>query len=113
MSGNPDSYETMLAAVQDFHTKHRFKEKGGEDLVYRLALMTEELGEIAEAVTKGKPKAALAEEVADLYILLLGTAISADFDLKAAFWRKMDELGQREARMVDGRVRVSRFSGQD
>ena len=89
--------------------KHHFREKGGEDLVYRVALMTEELGEISAAVTKGKGTDALAEECADLLILLMGTAISADFDLKSAFWTKMDELMDRSARMVDGRIRVSRF----
>ena len=77
--------------------------------MYRVALMTEELGEISEAITKGKGKDALAEECADLLILLVGTAIAADLDLNATFWSKMDELMQREAKMVDGRVRVSRF----
>ena len=108
---DPDSYAAMLAAVQAFHHKHRFRERGGEELVYRVALMAEELGEIGACVTKGKPTEALAEEVADLFILLLGTAISGDFDLKAAFWEKMDELMERPARMVGGRVRVSRFEG--
>ena len=105
-----DSWSEMRASVQAFHDKHDFRARGGESLVYRVALMTEELGEISEAVTKGRPKEALAEECADLLILLMGTAISADFDLKGAFWGKMDELMDREARMVDGRVRVSRFT---
>lgn len=104
-----DRYSEMLAAVQAFHDKHQFKERGGEDLLFRLALMTEELGEIAEAVTKGKGAEALSEEVTDLFILVIGTAIAADFDLNASFWKKMEELGQREGRMVDGRIRVSRF----
>jgi len=42
-----DSFAHMLAAVQAFHHKHRFNDRGGEDMIYRLALMTEELGEIA------------------------------------------------------------------
>jgi NTP pyrophosphatase (non-canonical NTP hydrolase) len=104
-----DSYAEMLKAVQAFHDKHRFRETGGEDLTYRVALMTEELGEIAECVTKGKSREQLAEEVADLYILLLGTAIAADFDLREAFWRKMEKLAAREARMINGRIRVSEF----
>lgn len=104
-----DSYQDMLEAVRAFHEKHRFKENGGEDLVYRLALMTEELGEIAECVTKGKPKDKLAEEVADLFILLLGTAIAADFDLRRAFWEKMQKIQSREGRLVNGRIRVSEF----
>ena len=95
----------MLAAVQAFHDKHDFKNTGGEELTYRIALMVEELGEVSECVTKGKP----VEEVADLYILLLGTALAADFDLKEAFWQKMDKLMQRKSKMIDGRIRVSDF----
>jgi len=106
---NNDSYDAMLAAVQAFHDKHDFPNRGGEEMTYRLSLMAEELGEIAACVTKGKSKEALAEEVADLLILLVGTAIAADFDLKQAFWDKMDKIMQRESRMVDGRVRVSEF----
>jgi NTP pyrophosphatase (non-canonical NTP hydrolase) len=106
---NPDSYNDMLAMVQAFHDKHDFKNTGGEEMMYRIALMVEELGEVAECVTKGKDREKLAEEVADLFILIIGTAISADFDLKAAFWKKMDKIMQRESKMIDGRIRVSEF----
>ncbi len=106
---NTDSYQDMLAAVQAFHAKHRFREQGGEEMTYRIALMVEELGEIAECVTKGKPRDKLAEEVADLFILVLGTAIAADFDLKQAFWDKMQKIEAREGRLVNGRIRVSEF----
>jgi NTP pyrophosphatase (non-canonical NTP hydrolase) len=104
-----DSYQAMLDAVQAFHDKHDFKNTGGEEMTYRLALMTEELGEISSCVTKGKDSENLAEEVADLFILLIGTAIAADFDLRRAFWKKMDRLMQRDSRMVNGRIRVSEF----
>ncbi len=104
-----DSYQAMLDAVQVFHDKHDFRNTGGEELTYRIALMAEELGEISSCVTKGKSKESLAEEVADLFILLIGTAIAADFDLREAFWKKMDALMKRESRMVDGRIRVSEF----
>ena len=106
---NMDSYQKMLAAVQLFHDKHRFKDTGGEDMTYRVALMAEELGEIAECVTKGKPKEQLAEECADLFILLIGTAIASDFDLKQAFWDKMEKIQNRQSRMINGRIRVSEF----
>ena len=106
---NMDSYQTMLTAVQAFHDKHRFRDTGGEEMVYRIALMVEEMGEIAECVTKGKSKEALAEECADLFILLVGTAIAADFDLKQAFWDKLEKIQSRESRMIDGRIRVSEF----
>lgn len=106
---NRDSYEQMLAEVQAFHDKHDFRNTGGEELTYRVALMAEELGEISACVTKGKSTAALAEECADLFILIMGTAIAQDFDLKQAFWDKMEKIMQRDARMVNGRIRVSEF----
>jgi len=109
MMSHSDAYQDMLAAVQAFHDKHDFKNTGGEELMYRVALMTEELGEIAECVTKGRNKQVLAEEVADLFILLIGTAIAADFDLKEAFWQKMDKIMQRDSKMINGRIRVSEF----
>jgi len=108
-NGDPDSWSNMMAAVQAFHTKHDFKNTGGEELNYRVALMAEELGEISSCVTKGKSKDSLSEELADLLILLMGTDIAAGVDLKQAFWNKMGKLMQREARMVNGRVRVSEF----
>jgi len=106
---NPDSYKDMLAYVQAFHDKHDFKNTGGEELTYRIALMAEELGEISACVTKGKNHEALAEECADLFILLVGTAIAADFDLQQAFWKKMNKIMKRDSKMVNGRIRVSEF----
>jgi hypothetical protein len=47
---NQDSYQSMLATVQAFHDKHDFKNNGGEDLAYQVALMAEELGEISACV---------------------------------------------------------------
>ena len=104
-----DRYSAMLAAIQRFHDKHKFRETGGEDLPYRVALMAEELGEISACITKGKTEEALAEECADLLILLIGTAISANLDLSEAFWQKMEKIEQRPSRMIDGRIRVSEF----
>lgn len=109
---NTDSYGAMLAAVQAFHDKHEFRKRGGEELIYRVVLMSEELGEIAACVSKGKGREALAEECADLLILLIGTAIAADFDLSAAFWGKIERLSQRSGKIVDGRIRVSEFNEQ-
>lgn len=104
-----DSYSEMLKDVQAFHDKHDFKNTGGEEMAYRIALMAEELGEISSCVTKGKSKVKLAEECADLFILLLGTAISGEFDLKQAFWDKMEILKKRDSKMINGRIRVSEF----
>lgn len=106
---NPDSYQAMLDAVRAFHRKHRFRETGGEDLPYRVALMAEELGEISACVTKGRGRRSLSEECADLLILLIGTAVAEDLDLNGAFWDKMEVLDRRAARVVAGRIRVSDF----
>ncbi|MCP4697124.1 MAG: nucleoside triphosphate pyrophosphohydrolase family protein [Gammaproteobacteria bacterium] len=110
MTNDKNSYQAMLEAVQAFHDKHDFKNTGGEELSYRVALMAEELGEISSCVTKGKPKQALAEETADLFILLIGTAIAGEFDLKQAFWEKMRKLDKRSSRMINGKIRVSEFN---
>jgi NTP pyrophosphatase (non-canonical NTP hydrolase) len=106
---NEDSYQAMLDAVRAFHHKHRLREDGGEDLPYRVALMAEELGEISACVTKGRAAERLAEECADLMILVIGTAVAADFDLRQAFWAKMRKLDERPSRVVGGRIRVSAF----
>jgi len=106
---NKDSYEQMLGAVRRFHDKHDMKNTGGHDLRFRIALMCEELGEISAAVTKGKGNEELAQECADLLILLLGTSIAADFDLNESFWRKMERIQTRKGKMIDGTLRVSDF----
>jgi NTP pyrophosphatase (non-canonical NTP hydrolase) len=113
MTDDRDSWQAMMAAVRAFHDKHDFRAQGGEELTYRIALMAEELGEVSACVTKGKSRGQLAEELADLLILVMGTDVAADLDLIQAFWTKMDELMRRESRMVDGRIRVSEFRDVD
>jgi hypothetical protein len=46
----------MLASVRAFHAKHRFRETGGGDMAYRIALMAEELGDVSASVAKGRTK---------------------------------------------------------
>lgn len=82
-------------------------------MTYRLSLMAEELGEISACITKGKSKDKLAEELADLLILLIGTGIAQEIDLVNAFWLKMEKLENRGSRIINGRVRVSDFRGVD
>ena len=43
---NKDSYKDMLAKEQTFHDKYDFKNTGGEEMTYRIALTAEELGEM-------------------------------------------------------------------
>ena len=112
-SVNRDSFEAMMQEIRAFHRKHDFNSKAGEDMVYRVALMAEELGEISACVSKGRPTEELAEECADLLILLLGNAVSAEFDLNDAFWEKREKLSTRGSRMIEGRIRVSTFGEEE
>lgn len=107
-----ESFESMMSRVREFHLKHQFNQNGGEDMVYRVSLMAEELGEISACVTKGKSKEELAEECADLLILLMGNAIAADFDLGKAFSYKMEKIMKRDSKMIEGRIRVSDFKSK-
>ena len=107
---NQDSYQQMLEAVRKFHDKHDMENTGGHNLKFRIALMCEELGEISAAVTKGKGTERLAEECADLLILLVGTSIAANFDLNDAFWQKMKRISERTGKMIDGTLRISEFN---
>ena len=50
-----NEWEEMMKKVAAFHAKHDFAGQNGHDMGYRLALTIEELGELAAAVTKGKP----------------------------------------------------------
>ena len=102
-------WDVMMKKVAAFHAKHDFAGQNGHDMGYRLALTIEELGELAAAVTKGKPLEECAEEMADVLILLMGHSLAMELDLKAAFEKKYTRIMQREA--LQGRlgVRVTEY----
>lgn len=104
-----DEWELMMKKVAAFHAKHDFAGQNGHDMGYRIALTVEELGELAAAVTKGKPVEECAEEMADILILLMGHSLAMEVDLKAAFEKKYARIMQREA--LQGRlgVRVTEY----
>ena len=110
MAHEPENeWEAMMKKVAAFHAKHDFEGQNGHDMGYRLALTMEELGELAAAVTKGKPLDECAEEMADVLILLMGHSLAMEVDLKAAFEKKYARIMQREA--LQGRlgVRVTEY----
>lgn len=100
-------------AVQKFHDKHEMKGTNNEDMTFRLNLMTEELGELAKAVTKGKPKEEVIEENFDLLHLVIGNFISMRVpfeEVDRIFWQKHERLMNREKRSIgNGNFRVSEF----
>ena len=104
-----NEWEAMMKKVAAFHHKHDFAGQNGHDMGYRLALTIEELGELAAAVTKGKPLEECAEEMADVLILLMGHSLAMELDLKAAFEKKYARIMKREA--LQGRlgVRVTEY----
>jgi|TARA_B110000444_G_C18852118_1_gene606791 NTP pyrophosphatase (non-canonical NTP hydrolase) len=104
-----DEWEAMMKRVAAFHHKHDFAGKNGHDMGYRMALTIEELGELAAAITKGKPLAECAEEMADVLILLMGHSLAMEIDLKAAFEKKYLRIMKREA--LQGRlgIRVTEY----
>lgn len=107
------TFEEMVEAVAAFHKARGFAGTPNEDLRYRMCLLVEELGEIAQAVTKGLPPEKLAEEHADLLILLLGNAVSAGIPLEEAFWQKLQRVLSRPSRQVAGVTRVTESGSCD
>ena len=109
----PDgSWQTMMGRVAQFHHKHDFAspENNGHDMGYRLALVIEELGELSAAITKGKPKEEAAEELADVFILMLGNSLAMKVDLEVEFHKKMDRIMQRPAKRGGMGIRVTEYS---
>lgn len=112
-TGSPDgSFETMMARVAKFHHKHDFANpaNNGHDMGYRLALVIEELGELSAAITKGKPKAEAAEELADVFILMMGNALAMEVDLETEVHAKLDRIMQRPARRGGMGIRVTEYT---
>ena len=110
----PDgSWQTMMGRVAKFHQKHDFAspENNGHDMGYRLALVIEELGELSAAITKGKPKEEAAEELADVFILMLGNALAMHVDLEVEFHKKLDRIMKRPAKRGGMGIRVTEYTG--
>ena len=108
----PDgSWLTMMRRVAAFHSKHDFAsdENNGHDMGYRISLTIEELGELSASITKGKPKEASAEELADLLILILGHSLAMSVDLEDEFHKKMDKIMKREAIKGNLGLRVTEY----
>lgn len=99
-------------ATQKFHRKFKMKGTNNEDMNFRLNLMAEELGELAQAVTRGKPREEVIEENVDLFNLILGNLVSLDITLAEfdrAFWKKHKKIMQRKKKKINGKYRVSDF----
>lgn len=100
-------------ATKKFHDKFEMKGTNNEDMNFRLNLLIEELGELAQAITKGKSREEVMEENIDLLNLVIGNFVSMGASLKeidSAFWKKHDKImNRKKKKMENGNYRVSEF----
>ncbi|MDP7266233.1 MAG: MazG nucleotide pyrophosphohydrolase domain-containing protein [Candidatus Thermoplasmatota archaeon] len=102
----------LMKMVRCFHEKHDFANNNGSDMNFRMLLMMEEVGELAECLTKGKGMEDIREELADIFILLLGHCVVLDIDIEKVFLDKMDKIMQRKAIKVKNGIRVTEYRGE-
>lgn len=99
-------------AIEKFHDKFKMKGTNNEEMSFRLNLMIEELGELAQAVTKGKSRKEIIEENIDLLNLIIGNFISLGVspdEIDKAFWKKWEKIMNRKKKKINGKFRVSEF----
>jgi len=100
-------------AIEAFHKKFEMKGTNNEDMTFRLNLMIEELGELSQAITKGKSRDDIIEENIDLLNLVIGNFISLGVSIDEVddvFWIKHQKIMDRKQKKVNNKnYRVSDF----
>lgn len=99
-------------AIGEFHKKFEMKGTNNEDMQFRLNLMIEELGELSQAITKGKSKEEILEENVDILNLVIGNFISLGTSFEEVdeiFWKKYKKIMNRKKKLKNGNFRVSEF----
>jgi NTP pyrophosphatase (non-canonical NTP hydrolase) len=111
-----DKMKEYYKAAKDFHKKFKMKGTNNEDMNFRLNLLIEELGELSQAVTRGKTREEIFEENIDLLNLILGNFVSMNASLKEidkAFWKKHEKIMNRKKRLINGKYRVNHFGDKN
>lgn len=100
-------------ATAKFHRKFKMKGTNNEDMTFRLNLLIEELGELAQAITRGKSRGNVIEENIDLLNLVLGNFVSLGVspkEIDEAFWKKHKKImNRKKKKLKNGNYRVSEF----
>lgn len=99
-------------ATKKFHRKFKMKGTNNEDMQFRLNLLIEELGELSQAVTRGKTREEIFEENIDMLNLVLGNFVSLGAtmkDIDKAFWKKHEKIMSREMKNINGKLRVNHW----
>jgi len=94
----------IIERVAELHRINDFKNNGGEDKYFRMALIMEEVGEICESLTKCKDN--FKEEHADLMILLIGNCVAYDIDIVKLVNNKLDKLMDMDITKVGDNTRI-------
>lgn len=75
----------------------------------------EELGELSQAVIKGKSKEEIIEENIDILNLVIGNFISLGISFEEsdkAFWGKHAKIMNRKKKLKNGKYRISEFKNR-
>ena len=64
--------------------------------------LAEELGEVAECISKGKPTGELEKEIGDMIVVLTILAAQSGTDVETCAVAAYDKIKHRTGRMVDG-----------
>lgn len=99
-----DEIQALIERVTLLHQAKGFESNGGEEPFFRMALLMEEIGEVCRCLTTDRGD--LAEEHADVLIVLLGNAVSFRFDIIGAAHRKLDQLEKLDPRPSNGHARL-------
>lgn len=76
-----------VARLKEFYAKHSLPidDRSQENLHSHLALLVEEVGELAQAVNKRKIHKHVAQELADVLYVTIGMAVSAGIEIEDTF----------------------------
>lgn len=97
-----DRYQEL---TEEFHETAGIEHEGTkQDQLLWVSMLTEELGELADAVNEDKDEL-VGEELADLVIVSFGLARVLDIDLRREFEEKMEyNMGKSGAKTEGGKV---------
>lgn len=99
MDEEDDLYKRL---TRDFHDTAGIDHEGTkEDQLLWVSMLTEEVGELAEAVNKDKDDA-LGEELADVVIVAFGMARICGIDLREEFVEKMEYNVEKSGTTTEG-----------
>jgi NTP pyrophosphatase (non-canonical NTP hydrolase) len=103
-------------ATKKFHKKFKMKETNSEDMNFRLNLLIEELGELSQAITRGKSREEIFEENIDLLNLIIGNFVSMNAtlsEINEVFWKKHEKIMNRKMKIINGKSRVSHYGNKN